>query len=121
MAFRGTNDPLMRDIKLKYAFQHAINRQEIVDKIFLGQGFTHHMFVDWHELGNDPSFKWEFNPEKARKLVKESGYKTGTVLTLTYTTMIPNAAMVANAIQKYLKDVGITIKQQQLQWQWERH
>ena len=70
MAFRGSSDPLMKDIKLRYALQHAINRQEIVDKIFLGFGFPHHMFVDWHELGQDSTIKWEFNPDKARRLVK---------------------------------------------------
>ena len=116
MAFRGTTDPLMNDIKLKYAFQHAINRQEIVDKIFLGLGFTHHMFSDWHELGTDPSIRWEFNPEKARRLVRESGYKSGMPLTLSYSTAIPNASLVAISIQKYMKNVGVTIKLQQLEF-----
>lgn len=116
IAFRGTTDPLMKDIKLKYAFQHAINRQEILDKIFLGQGFPQYMFADWHELGQDPTVKWEFNPDKARQLVKESSYKPGTPLTLTYTTAIPNGATVAIAIQSYMRDVGVTIKPQQLEF-----
>jgi len=116
MAFRGTTDPLMYDIKLKRAFEHAINRQEIVDKIFLGFGFPHHMFADWHELGQDSTVKWEFDPEKARRLVKESSYKPGTVLTLSYSLAIPNASNVAVSIQYYMKNVGVTIKLQQLEF-----
>ena len=116
MAFRGTTDPLMNDVKLKYAFQHAINRQEIVDKIFLGLGFPHHMFVDWHEWGQDAKVKWEFDPAKARRLVKESSYKPGTELTLSYSLAIPNASLVAISIQHYMKDVGVTVKLQQLEF-----
>jgi peptide/nickel transport system substrate-binding protein len=66
-------------------------------------------------LGYDPSIKYEFDPERARKLVQQSSYKPGTPIILTYTSAVPNASLVAVTVQKYMKDVGVTIKLQQLE------
>jgi len=108
-------DPVMADAYLGRALRHAINRQEIVDKIFLGQGYPLYMYASKSELGYDPTVKFEFNPGKSRELLKKSGYQPGQELILTYTSLMPNAPLVAAVIQKYLKDVGITIKLQQLE------
>ncbi|ACL01964.1 extracellular solute-binding protein family 5 [Desulfatibacillum aliphaticivorans] len=108
-------DPIMSDRFLGQAIRHAINRQEIVDKIFLGQGYPMYMFASRSELGYDPDFFFDFNPEKAKELLKKSAYKSDKVLTLTYTNLVPNSALVAAVIQKYLQDVGIKTKLQQLE------
>ena len=108
-------DPVMADRFLGRAIRHAINRQEIVDKIFLGQGYPLFQFTSRSELGYDPKVSYDFDPEKARALLKQSAYKPDQVLTLTYTNMVPNGALVAAVIQKYLKDVGINTKLQRLE------
>jgi len=107
--------PVLKDTRLIRAINRAMNRQEIVDKIFLGEGYPLYKYVSRSELGYDPNFKYEYNPAKAKKLVQESIYKPGTPLTLSYTSAIPNSSMVAATIQQYLKKVGITIKLQQLE------
>jgi len=66
-------------------------------------------------FGPARAFKGEFDPEQARKLVKQSSYKPGTPIILTYTSAVPNASLVAVAVQKYMKDVGVKIKLQQLE------
>ncbi len=98
----------------KFALNHAINRQEMVDKIFLGKGYPLYMYANTAELGYNPSIKWEFNPEKAKAFLKKSGYKKDTPLTISYASDIPNSSLVAASVQKYLREVGITIKLQQL-------
>ncbi len=108
--------PIMRDKKLKLAMNHGINRQEIVDRVFLKYGYPMYMYANKIELGYDPEFKYEFDLEKAKRLVQESSYKPGTPLTLTYTSNVPNSAMVAALIQAYMKRIGITIKLQQLEF-----
>ena len=108
-------DPIMGDRNLGLAIRHGINRQEIVDKIFLGEGYPLYRFGSKAELGYDPDLVFEFNPEKARAYLKASGYKPGAPLTLTYTSLVPNAPLIAALIQKYLKEIGITIKLQQLE------
>ena len=108
-------DPMMADRFLGQAIRHAIDREEIVNKIFLGQGYPLFQFTSRSELGYDPNVSFDFNPEKSKAFLKQSAYKPDQVLTLTYTNMVPNAALVAAVIQKYLKDVGINTKLQRLE------
>jgi ABC-type transport system substrate-binding protein len=72
------------------------------------------MYANVAEYGYDPSVSFDFDPEKAKAYLKESGYKKGTPLTISYASDIPNASLVAASIQKYLKAIGITIKLQKL-------
>ena len=115
LSSKPDNYPIFKDTSFAEAFHYAINRQEIVDRIFLGEGYPMYMFASKSELGYDPKITFNFDPERARKLVKQSSYKPGTPIILTYTSMVPNAALVAAAIQKYMKNVGVTIKLQQLE------
>jgi len=109
------NFPIFKEYNFTMAFSYAINRQEIVDKIFLGEGYPLYMFASKSELGYDPDVVYEFDPDKARELVKKSSYKPGTPIILTYTSAVPNAPLVAATIQEYMKNVGVTIKLQQLE------
>ncbi len=115
LATRPDNYPILKDNNFAEAFFYAINRQEIVDKIFLGEGYPMYMFASRSELGYNPDIVYEFDPDRARMLVQKSSYKPGTRIILTYTSAIPNAALVAATIQNYMKDVGVTIKLQQLE------
>ncbi len=115
LSSKPDNYPIFRDSNLNLAFTYGINRQEIVDKIFLGEGYPLYMFAAKSELGYDPNIIYEFNPDKARKLLKQSSYKSGTPVILTYTSAIPNGQLVAATIQKYMKNVGVTIKLQKLE------
>lgn len=107
--------PIMKDLKFQLALTHAINRQEIIDKVFFGEGYPLYMYASRSELGYDPSVKYEFNPDKARQLIKESSYKPGDVIILTYTSAVQNSEIIAPIIQKYLRDVGVTVQLQQLE------
>jgi len=115
LSAKPDNYPIFKEQNFAMAFSYAINRQEIVEKIFLGEGYPMYMFASRSELGYDPSVSYEFNPDKARELVKKSSYKPGTPIILTYTSAVPNAALVAATVQKYMNNVGVTMKLQQLE------
>lgn len=115
LSSKPDNYPIMKDANFMLAFLYAINRLEIVDKIFLGEGYPLYMFASKSELGYDPKIKYEFNPDKARKLIQQSSYKPGTPIILSYTSAVPNAQLVAATIQDYMKNVGVTMKLQQLE------
>jgi len=115
LGFKSDNYPILKDYKFSWAFQYAINRQEIVDSVFLGEGYPMYMYAGKHELGYDPNFQIEFNPDKARKLIQQSSYKPGTPIILTYISSVPSAQLVAAIVQDYMKDVGVTVKLQQLE------
>ena len=108
-------DPMMADRNLGLAFRYGINRKEIVEKIFLGEGYPLYTYASRAELGHDPGVVFEYDPQKARDFLKKSSYQKGTPLTFTYTSMVPNAPLIAALIQKYLQEIGVTIKLQQLE------
>ena len=78
LASRPDNYPIFKDNTFSRAFFYAINRQEIVDKIFLGEGYPMYMFASKSELGYDPSIKYDFDPEKARKAFSYPCDRSGT-------------------------------------------
>lgn len=114
IAARADNYPICKEADFMMAFNHGINRKEIVDRIYLGEGYPMYMFASKSELGYDPDIVYEFNPDVARQHLRKSSYKSGTPITLSYTSAIPNASLVAASVQKYMQDVGVTIKLQQL-------
>jgi len=115
IAVRADNYPIWKDTYLAKAFQYAINRQEIVDRVYLKEGYPLYMFASRVEIGFDPGITYDFNPQKAKQLVAKSSYKPGTPLTLSYTNTFPNAAIVATIVQRYLKNIGVTVRLRQLE------
>ena len=107
--------PIMEDKNLRLAINYAINRQEICDEIFMGKAYPLYYFASKAEVGFDSSIKYEYNPEKAKELLKNSSYKPGTELTLVYHSQLPSGNLVTTAVQDYLKKVGITVKLQNME------
>lgn len=115
LAFNSSTFPIMEDKNLRLAINYAVNRQEIVDEIFMGKGYPLYYFASKAEPGFDPSIKYEYNPEKAKELLKNSSYKSGTTLKMAYTEQLPSGNLVSAAVQDYLKNVGITVKVQKVE------
>jgi oligopeptide transport system substrate-binding protein len=68
-----------KDERVRKAFNLAINRQKIVDNILEGEGYPAlNGFVP--DMGTYPNSKiqgYHFNPEVAKKLMSDAGYKNG--------------------------------------------
>jgi peptide/nickel transport system substrate-binding protein len=107
--------PEMNDLKLKRAMEMGVNRKEIVEKALLGEGYPLYHDASKVELGYDPNFKIEFDPVKARELVKQSNYKSGTPLVMGYDNLVPMATVVAQIFQKYMSNIGITVEPKQIE------
>lgn len=96
---------------VRQALNYAINREEIVllayenlaDVAYL-QANVNNVFGATLE-GID---KYEYNPEKARDLLKEAGYEDGFDMVLT-SANIYFFEKIANAVQAQLADVGINV------------
>lgn len=75
LAWNNTT-PLFSDRKVRMAMSHAIDRQSIIDKIVFGMGTTieSHIFLKSKYLNTDLP-KIEYNPEKAKQLLAEAGWK----------------------------------------------
>lgn len=108
--------PELKDKRIRLAIHYAINRQEIVDRLYMGAGYPVYIYADKIAFGYDSTLTREYNPEKARQLLKEAGYDHSKPMTLVYTNMIPNGNLLAQIIQRYLQNVGIKIKLHQIEW-----
>lgn len=73
--------PVVRDVQFRRALIHAIDRQEMIDTIMLGQGGISHTFVPslWREYEDLQSalVKYEFDPRRSAQLLEGLGYRKG--------------------------------------------
>ncbi|MBW1979968.1 MAG: ABC transporter substrate-binding protein [Deltaproteobacteria bacterium] len=102
----------MADIRVRKAMYMAINENEIIEKIMRGHASPAAQVPDPPTIGYNADIKrLPYNPEMARKLLKEAGYANGFDVTLSG----PNDRYVqdekiAEAVAKYLAKVGIRAK-----------
>jgi peptide/nickel transport system substrate-binding protein len=119
---------IFKDRRVRQAITHAINKQEIVDGILLGQGMeaTGPYKPDmWAYNGNVK--RYEHSKEKALALLRDAGFEQrpdGTLIKdkkpLEFTILVNQGNDVrirtAELIQKRLRDVGISVKIRVIEW-----
>ncbi|NIS59641.1 MAG: hypothetical protein GTO13_02725, partial [Proteobacteria bacterium] len=102
----------MADIRVRKAMYMAINEDEIIEKIMRGHASPAAQIPDPPTIGYNPTLKrLPYDPEMAKKLLKEAGYEKGFEVTLSG----PNDRyimdeQIAEAAAKYLAKVGIKAK-----------
>lgn len=100
----------LQDIRVRQAFSYAIDRESITKYIMKGFAVTANQLNATTINGYDASIKdFEFNPEKAKALLKEAGYPNGFAIQLDSlnTGTYPK---IAQAVASYLTRIGITVK-----------
>jgi len=120
---------LFKDIRVRKAIAYAINKKEIIKGVLLGYGveatgpYKPDMF-----FYNGNVERYDYNPEKARELLKSAGFsdtnsdgildKDGKPLKFTILTNQGNEARIKTAeiIQRRLKEVGIDVKIYAIEW-----
>jgi peptide/nickel transport system substrate-binding protein len=99
------------DIRVRKAMYMAINEDEIIEKIMRGHAAPAAQVPDPPTIGyNSEIERLAYNPEMARKLLKEAGHEKGFEITLSG----PNDRYVqdekiAEAVARYLAKVGIKV------------
>lgn len=72
------NYPLFKENReLPNALSYAIDREAIVDNILLGYGNAAYSPLQMGIYNNSEMEKFEYNPEKAKQLLEEAGWKLG--------------------------------------------
>jgi len=107
--------PYLKDKNIRKAIAMAIDKNIIIDTILMGAMEEANSFLAPGVFGYSKTAKtYGYNPEEARKLVEESGYKNIelTVLTSNNTTR----AQICEVIQAQLKEVGIDLKIEVVEW-----
>ncbi len=114
-----TTRPMVADRRVREAMSIAINRAEIGKAILQGNADPAYTFVDPEALDFDPKTKDIIREdiERAKKLLDEAGWKPGAdgvrekdgerLAPKIYYTANANSARVAEAIQGYLRKIGV--------------
>ncbi len=107
-----THKPPFDNVKMRQAVSHAINRQQLVDYLYQGLADVAGGPLPKFMPGYDKNLKpLEYDPEKAKALLQEAGYKGEKLTLIAYSNPRPynpvGGDKLAAAIQQDLMKVGI--------------
>ncbi len=130
--FLGFNlrDPRFADRRVRQAFAHAINKQELIDGVLLGLGReTNGPIRPGTWAYTEAVERFAYDPEQAKALLAEAGWKDrdgdglvedreGKPFTLTIRTNQGNdeRKKIAEIVQQRLKEIGIQADIQLIEW-----
>jgi peptide/nickel transport system substrate-binding protein len=113
------------DIRVRRALNLAVNQQQIIDTLFNGDGelvnypfpvIFKDVYTPYEDLPKSAQELFTYNPEKAKKLLKEAGYADG----FTFKAQISNNAQInldiGAMVVAYLAKVGVTLELQPMDY-----
>jgi len=105
-------NPAMQNKKFRQALWYAIDRKTILEKLMMGVGKYADSIIPTSALFYEPlKEKYEFNPDKAKKLLDESGLASSDLkVTMATSTLVPHQKEIDQATIQWLKDVGISVE-----------
>lgn len=98
----------LADKRVRQAVLYAINRQAIVDKVLAGQGKVAESALfapDWAQPAD--LVKYDYNPDKAKQLLADAGWKADTVVHLDINPGQADRDAVMNIVAGQLNAVGM--------------
>ena len=120
LAYQTTKKPF-DDVRVRKAFNMAMNKKAIVDAVFLGSGVPAKNPIPpsmWSY--NDSVQDDEYNPEAAKKLLAEAGYPNGLETDLwampVQRPYNPNARRIAELMQADLAKIGVKAEIKSFEW-----
>lgn len=101
--------PPLDNPKIKQALSLAIDREAIVKNLWRGQGIIPNgPIAKGDQIGYDPNLPpLEYNPEKAKALLQEAGYKGEPIIIESTQGQLQNDREMSEAIIEMWKKVGI--------------
>lgn len=104
------NKGIYKDRNLRLAMHHAIDKEALSKAFFAGKGEPLSMWCAPGLPANDPTFKFAYDPAKAKALLAASGFSEDKPARIEFTTfngVFPNDFDLARAIVQMWKNVGI--------------
>lgn len=111
------DDPILKNLKVRQAIAHAIDKQWILDNLFFGYGKVaqtpiHNDLTAFYSTDGVPAY--DYDPAKAKQLLDEAGYKPGAggvrfKLTIDPLPYGDYQNQVAQYMRQALKAVGIDV------------
>ena len=106
--------PPFHNLNIRRAINHAIDREKILNTIYEGRGrLSEGPVPDTIRTWNNHLY-YEYNPEKAREIIKREGQEGITISF--YVTADQEVIDIAEVIQSYIESIGIHVRIKQLEW-----
>ena len=113
----NVNNPVLANVKLRQAINHAIDRDAIVTKLLRGAGVPLGQIAAPVLFGYDPNLKPPvYDVALAKKLLDEAGYKGEKILFQYPNNRWAFADQVAQAVGNYLKVAGLNVELQPMEF-----
>lgn len=118
MTFNISRKPF-NDIKVRQAINYAIDKDEIIKGVALGNGTKlgsnlSPVLSKYYQAGLEDTYKT--NLDKAKSLLAEAGYKDGFETTLSVPSNYPFHVDTAQVIVQQLAKVGVKVKIEPVEW-----
>ena len=119
-AYLGFNqlDPVVGQERVRKAIAHAIDREHIIQFVLRGRArVAQALFPPEHWVGHASLPGYQYDPEEAKRLLKEAGFNHAHRPIITYKTSTdPFRLRLATIIQYQLDQVGIDVSIQSHDW-----
>jgi peptide/nickel transport system substrate-binding protein/oligopeptide transport system substrate-binding protein len=118
----NASQPPFDDVRVRRAFNHAINKRLILEKIKKGRGVVARGPLPPAFKAYDPALRgYDYDPQKARVLLKEAGYGPenplrGVPLWFNTATGADANAKIAEVVQGDLREVGVELALEGMAW-----
>jgi peptide/nickel transport system substrate-binding protein len=115
LAFRLDGKPFS-DVRVRRAISMAINRDEMNQLVYAGQGRPYSIGIPWPAVFDDwpkpeaygPYYR--FDPKRAKALLQEAGYGQGFKTKLVYFAYGDDRTLQCEMVQNYLRAIGIQVE-----------
>ncbi|PJF27943.1 MAG: glutathione ABC transporter substrate-binding protein [Phototrophicales bacterium] len=115
--FFNTTDPLFDDVRVRQAFNYAVDKEAIANSLFEGAARVSEAPFAPGIFGYTPQTPYPRDLDRARELLAEAGVAEGTSVVLYHPTgRYPQDALVADAVRSQLADIGINVELRTLEW-----
>jgi peptide/nickel transport system substrate-binding protein len=102
-------DPLLNNKQTRQALNYAVDKQTIVDNVLFGAAEVLDAPMAPSLFGYCETGSYDYDPDRARQLLAESGAEGATLDLLTPSGRYVQDAQAAEAIAGYLREVGLTV------------
>ncbi len=103
--------PPFQDLRVRQAVNYAVDKKVIIDRILSGSATPAHTISGGVQYAIDAGF-YEYNPERAKTLIKEAGAVGAKVKLVSPTTRYLLDSEVAQAVAGYLRQAGLNVEVQ---------
>ena len=117
----NTKRPVVSDVRVRQAINHAINRKALAERILKGTATPAEGYLPKQVFGYYDAGFYGYDPKRAKQLLAEAGWKPGAdgkfqkngkplaVSFWGYTGRDPNSRLIAEAVQGDLDRLGVTV------------